>query len=67
MAKRKASEQEIESDDQCVKPFISRQAFPGDRACVTRAERLRILRENIHATSMLQNAAFFNGVDTVGP
>ncbi|KAL3119954.1 hypothetical protein niasHT_007082 [Heterodera trifolii] len=51
----------------CVEPFLPRKAFPGDKICVSAAEKFRVFRENLQAYSTLKHVSFFNGLDTVGP
>jgi hypothetical protein len=51
----------------CNEPYLQRNAFPGDKVCVSPVEKLLSIRENAQAANNLKFFEFFNGVDTVGP
>ncbi|KAL6733904.1 hypothetical protein Aduo_004505 [Ancylostoma duodenale] len=55
-----------EDDDDCDETYVHRNAFQGDKACVSEDERALIHKENAESHRHLRNYAFFNGADTVG-
>uniref|UniRef100_A0A914X7S6 Uncharacterized protein n=2 Tax=Plectus sambesii TaxID=2011161 RepID=A0A914X7S6_9BILA len=58
----------LQRDDtttQCTPNFLERQAFHGDKMCVTPEERARILAENAEAKNRIKYYKFFNGKDSV--
>ncbi|ETN73976.1 hypothetical protein RB195_017188 [Necator americanus] len=55
-----------EEEDGCEEDSVPRNAFQGDKACVSEDERALIHRENAESHRHLRNYAFFNGADSVG-
>ncbi|VDL78423.1 unnamed protein product [Nippostrongylus brasiliensis] len=55
-----------ENDNGCEVDYVRRNAFQGDKACVTEDERALVHKENAESHLNLRNYAFFNGADTVG-
>ncbi|VDM52670.1 unnamed protein product [Angiostrongylus costaricensis] len=51
----------------CDVDYVHRNAFQGDKACVSEDERALIHKENAESHFYLRNNAFFNGADSVGP
>ncbi|KAE9414097.1 hypothetical protein Angca_000038 [Angiostrongylus cantonensis] len=51
----------------CDVDYVQRNAFQGDKACVSDDERALIHKENAESHLFLRNNAFFNGADSVGP
>ncbi|KAJ1364419.1 hypothetical protein KIN20_024512 [Parelaphostrongylus tenuis] len=55
-----------ENGDGCDVGYVHRNAFQGDKACVSEDERASIHKENAESHLFLRNNAFFNGADSVG-
>ncbi|KJH50708.1 hypothetical protein DICVIV_03148 [Dictyocaulus viviparus] len=63
------SENVVQVDDNgvgCDVDYVHRNAFQGDKACVSEDEHALIHKENAESHFHLRNYAFFNGADSVG-
>uniref|UniRef100_A0A7I4Y4F0 Reprolysin n=1 Tax=Haemonchus contortus TaxID=6289 RepID=A0A7I4Y4F0_HAECO len=53
-------------DAGCDVDYVHRNAFQGDKACVSEDERALVHKENAESHLNLRSYAFFNGADSVG-